>query len=66
MHRLDQAMVDAGDGAGVFEGMRPERLFAFDPLPDLGRAPGFAAGGGEVGAVVGQHSMDLSDGPRGA
>lgn len=56
---LGQAMVDVDDGAGVFEGMCSEGLLAFDHLPDLGRVPGFAPGIGEVGAVVGQHSVDL-------
>jgi hypothetical protein len=36
---LVQAMVDGGDGAGVFEGMRAEKLLALDHFSDLGRAP---------------------------
>jgi hypothetical protein len=45
---LGEAMIDAGESAGVFEGMSPERLFASDLFSDLGRAPGVAARIGEV------------------
>ena len=69
MLRLGQAMVDVGKGASVLEGVRSERLFAFDHVADLGRAPGGAAGIGEVGAVVGEHGVDfvghcLDEGPQ--
>ena len=56
---LGQTMVDVGEGTGIFEGMRSERLLAFDHVPDLGGAPSGAAGIREVGAVVGQHGVDL-------
>jgi hypothetical protein len=39
--------------------MGPERLLALKNLADLGRAPGFAPGVGEMGAVVRQYGMDL-------
>jgi hypothetical protein len=55
---LGQPVINVGQGAGVLEGVRAERLLAFEHVPDLGRAPGFAARIGEVGAVVGQHGVD--------
>jgi hypothetical protein len=62
----DEAVVDAGAGAGALEGMSTERFFARDLLSDLGRAPGVAAGVGEEGTVVGQHGVELvGHGPTG-
>jgi hypothetical protein len=56
---LGQAVIDVLEGAGIFEGVGAEEFLACDHLADLGGAPGFALGVGEMDTVVGQHGMDL-------
>jgi hypothetical protein len=46
---LGQPMIDIIEGAGVFEGMREERLAVSGHLPDFCRGPGIASGIGESG-----------------
>src|SRR5271168_108143 len=48
---LGEAMVDIGEGTGVFEGMGTERLLALEHLPDIDRGPIVTTGIGEVGSV---------------
>jgi len=55
---LGQAMIDIVEGAGMFEGMREERLSLGAHVLDLGWGPGLAGGIGEVGSVVGEDGMD--------
>ncbi len=56
---LGQSVIDVLEGAGIFEGVGAEEFLACDHFADLGGAPGFALGVGEVGAVIGEHGMDL-------
>jgi len=54
-----EAMIDVALGAGVFEGMRPDRLTGVDRGLDVGGGRAGVAGRGEVGSVVGQHRVHL-------
>lgn len=56
---LGEQVVDVGLGAGVFEGVGSEQLAGGQRSLDLlGRRVG-ASGSRELGAVVGQHGVDL-------
>lgn len=57
--RLGQAVIDVEPGAGDFVGRAPEQLTKFDGLRDQSGGRGDISGGGEVHAVVGEHSVDL-------
>jgi len=48
-----EAMIDIALGAGVFEGMRPDRLTGVDRGLNVGGGRAGVAGRGEVGSVVG-------------
>lgn len=51
-------MVDLGLGADELESMGMEAFALLDRKPDLGDYRAGVAGGGEVGAVIGQHGVD--------
>ena len=54
-----QAMIDVARGAGVLEGVCPDRLSGVDRRLDIGHGRAGVAGRGEVGAVIGEHRMHL-------
>ena len=58
MPGLGQSMVDVVLGAGILERVRPDRLTVFDRNFNPRGGQTGISGGGEVGAVVGQHNVN--------
>jgi hypothetical protein len=52
-----QAMIDVALGAGVLEGVCPDRLSGIDGRLDVGGGRAGVAWRGEVGAVIGEHRV---------
>ena len=59
MFRLGQPMIDVVLGAGVFEGVRPDRFSGVESRLDVRRGRTRVAWRGEVGSIVGEDGVDL-------
>ena len=54
-----EAMIDVASGAGILEGMRPDRLSGVDRHLDVGRGRAGVAGRGDESAVIGEDRVHL-------